>query len=999
MIFVNRSICLSILFAFCKSLIFCQQFEVRDVGIQYNLESTTINHLMKDSRGDTWLAAQELGLIRISGSALNIYGKKQGLIGNDATYLLEDKKGNIWVATSEGISKFDGQHFENFSSNGLQNVYCIITLKDGNLLAATRGAGIFKYNGKIWQPWKSSSQLPSQNVFCLTVSQDNLIYVGMEGNGVGYFKDKKFYPLKLPKGLISNTVFCSYIAKDGKIWFGTSRGQVLYENKENVTLLKMPASIGTDFIGGITGDNEGKVWIATEHGIVITDGISSKIISKEDGLSSNAVNCLANDKNGNIWVGTNGSGINVCNKRFFYRFSLNNGAVTEGVSCVGASNLNSIFVGSIGNGLYQFDSENIHPSNINELKDVNITNIFRSSKGDFWVGTRSSGVFCFSFIKNKFNLKSKINQVNNVDIISPICFSEDENKNVWAACYGSGLLKIDSLGKASLWSTSSIDQKIPSDNVICILNKKDKTTWFSTIDSGLFYLKENKLISYKNGLFKTQQGIWTFAEDNQNRLIVSTREFGLVIISNNKIVIPQNASINKNVKAIYVNNISNEIWTAGETGVFVFQLNSSNQLILKQQFSSQEGLTRFGPQENGFYGKGNDLWLASNAGLLRFDLNLNKQKVALPSVKLNQVLLFNKETDWKKYSNAINQWTNLPTSAEFPYNKNQLLFRFSTLSINQEWQYEYKLEGLEESWSLPTLNKEVLYSALKPGKYTFKVRVWSAKGISGPESSFSFTILTPFWETWWFLVSLMIAVIATISIIINWQIKRLKLEQEKKEIINKKIATAQINALHSQMNPHFIFNALNGIHRFIWDNKPEKASEYLTKFAKVIRLVLEYSRKQWLTLDEDVKMLNDYLELQALSLSQGLNFSITIEDSLDSENVVIPPLLLQPFIENSIIHGLRGKEGIGNISIYITHNEKELICKIEDDGIGRKISKSATGLEKNHKSLSTLITAERLEVVNILYGGNPRFEYFDKKDALGNPTGTLVTLYLPYLTD
>jgi LytS/YehU family sensor histidine kinase len=227
------------------------------------------------------------------------------------------------------------------------------------------------------------------------------------------------------------------------------------------------------------------------------------------------------------------------------------------------------------------------------------------------------------------------------------------------------------------------------------------------------------------------------------------------------------------------------------------------------------------------------------------------------------------------------------------------------------------------------------------------------------------------------------------------KLERLKKEQEIAAYQSRTIEL-EMQALRAQMNPHFIFNCLNSINRFILKNESEAASDYLTKFSKLIRLILQNSQAKTVTLANELEALGLYLEMEMLRFEDQFDYQITCHPQLEAEDLEVPPLLIQPYVENAIWHGLMHKEGKGHISIYLQGTEQMLICSIEDDGIGRKRagelkSKSAT----KKKSLGMQITSHRLQLLRELYGRQPTVVVEDLVDAIGEACGTRVVVEIP----
>jgi len=212
----------------------------------------------------------------------------------------------------------------------------------------------------------------------------------------------------------------------------------------------------------------------------------------------------------------------------------------------------------------------------------------------------------------------------------------------------------------------------------------------------------------------------------------------------------------------------------------------------------------------------------------------------------------------------------------------------------------------------------------------------------------------------------------------------------------KRVSTLELSLLQSQMNPHFIFNALGAIQFYIYNNKSAIADSYLSKFAALMRMFLESSRNKFISLEEELKLINGYVELEQLRFPDRFTYNLDIQLSEELDEYEIPSMLLQPFVENAINHGIFHADTGGNLLVRFTENTTEIICAIDDDGIGRK---AAIELRKNrnqgHKSRSTQITEERLEILQKAENMYIGITYKDYSLETDGRTGTRVTMKIP----
>ncbi len=239
-----------------------------------------------------------------------------------------------------------------------------------------------------------------------------------------------------------------------------------------------------------------------------------------------------------------------------------------------------------------------------------------------------------------------------------------------------------------------------------------------------------------------------------------------------------------------------------------------------------------------------------------------------------------------------------------------------------------------------------------------------------------------------------------VLIIVSWLLfNRYKLRQKhfRMELEKKNIEIEQ-RLLRTQMNPHFIFNSLNSINSFITDNNPDSAQLFLSKFARLMRYILNNSRETMIPVEDEINTLQLYMELEQLRFDNKFDFKININDDIDTEYTFIPPMLIQPFVENAIIHGIGAKEEKGNIFVEIKKYDNIILCSVEDDGIGREkaMQKKKIAGTKKHKSLGMQVTKERLDILDEKYGNNISFTFIDKKTENGKAAGTRVEIRIPY---
>ncbi len=252
-------------------------------------------------------------------------------------------------------------------------------------------------------------------------------------------------------------------------------------------------------------------------------------------------------------------------------------------------------------------------------------------------------------------------------------------------------------------------------------------------------------------------------------------------------------------------------------------------------------------------------------------------------------------------------------------------------------------------------------------------------------------ITPPFWQTWWFRLLMIALFIAGITGWFRVRLNNIRKEEAVKLATQQKIATIEMKALRAQMNPHFIFNSLNSINRYILRNETQGASNYLSNFASLMRMILDNSQHATITLESELDMLEKFVDVEKRRFPNPMNLELRISDAVDTFDTRLPGMLLQPFVENAIWHGLAPRDGQGNITIDINQEDSCLVCIIEDDGVGRHSGHSAG---KTHESKALQITKDRLGLYDIQHGTHSSLEIQDKTNAQGQPAGTKVIIRL-----
>ena len=415
-----------------------------------------------------------------------------------------------------------------------------------------------------------------------------------------------------------------------------------------------------------------------------------------------------------------------------------------------------------------------------------------------------------------------------------------------------------------------------------------------------------------------------------------------------------------------------------------------------QIFDPKKGENRrFLTQAEGLYSNnilrmvksGEALWLLHQKGIQYLSLDSLPSLEPSLSLKLAQVLVNERPLD--------------PSSGDlvFGYQENYFRFVLSAPSLRYAsvLRFRYRLLGLDETWQEQSYQQQqVDYRSLPSGDYVFEAQVLALNKESAV-LRYGFSIAPPFWTRWWFILGLALFFILVGMLIYRRQSQVQLIQERQLRALNQ----AKLKALQAQMNPHFLFNALNSIQDLVLQGDIDNSYDYIVRFSQLVRATLQHSNRDYISLGEEIEQLNRYLAIEKLRF--GADFSYHIEASAELKAVLhweIPPMLIQPFLENALVHGLFHRQGSKylNISWLFNAETKVLHCRIEDNGIGREAARQIMERQHNqqHKSFALEALRTRLE---ILQEEHPKthlgFGFEDLCDAQGRGLGTVVHLRLP----
>lgn len=460
-------------------------------------------------------------------------------------------------------------------------------------------------------------------------------------------------------------------------------------------------------------------------------------------------------------------------------------------------------------------------------------------------------------------------------------------------------------------------------------------------------------------------------------MIVATNNQGLDIVVKGKhhFYDIHSGMPSNSINSVYLDSCY--IWACTSSGLVRLHLGKADTVTKMTYFNSKNILVSDEVQDITIFN--GDAYVATNKG----------------------VSVFNRSVEIPNYNPTVNiqglqvndHDTSLNNGMVLPYYLNTITLSFRALVFSDQGIiYRYTLEGADDAYYTGS-EERLKYTQLKPGSYVFKIWAKTANsGWSTTPATFSFTIAPPYWQTWWFISAVSIVFLSILLVVMLAIIRANKRKQEMK----RKISESELRAIRLHMNPHFIFNSLNSLQSYILSNRSLEASDYLAVFSKMIRLIMQYAQLKEISLKEELDFLAMYVELEQLRFREHFDYKVQVDDDIDAELLFIPPLVIQPFIENAVKHGLSGKTDKGSIELTLKKQNRMLCCQVRDNGIGRKRVQEIRQ-QRIHTYTSTGIkfTQERLKLLSAIEHIGDYVVIDDLYDDQHNACGTLVTIYIP----
>lgn len=944
----------------------------------------------------------------------------------------QDRDGYLWLATDEGIVRFDGIQFTLFDKSNTP----AITVNDfssvaedsaGTLWFGSRGGGLCRWSGGGFTPVTVAGGLPGNIVQSLLLDSRSRLLIGIESFGIGELSGNGFvrHPLE---GISSvRTVYCMAEARDGTVWFGVGG---LGRRLPSSDKFEMFPRQQVGFVKAILEDRTGTCWIGSDVGLYTVEGEQTRPCLEPGAPASMAVTCLLEDRAGNLWIGTEGHGLYRRTGGVFSRLTMKEGLSSDRILSLAEDGDGNLWIGTRGGGLNRLRDRSIRTLSAEDgLAGEYITAVYEDSGGSTWIGIRDHGVDELrgdSLVRHfgwgngsggpavRAIAEGPENTIllgtsDGIYALSP--GSSGGRFTRWTSA-SPGLQPVRALRPVSgglligfygngLWRSSpaGFSGLLPDVYVRAIDTGPDGSVWVGA-KGAAYRIRGATVEKFSPAQGLSHDEVFSLHIDPDSTVWIGTYGGGLNRLKRGVIVpITRKDGLFDDVIYAILDDDRGNFWMSSNRGIFRVRKMDLEQFadgripaVTSVPFGTEDGMKNVecngGSQPSAFRRRDGKLLFPTVAGLVIVDPARVDQRPAQSFPVHIECMLADDDT------------LDLRTGPSLRPGNRKVEFQYSAIDLHspEKLRFRYVLNGFDERWWDAGVRRKAYYTNLPPGEYTFRVNVSDEKGAWQAQSaSVTFSIPPFLWQRWWFRLAAITLSAAALLMLVRRRERQIKREANRAMRIRQELVELESRALRAQMNPHFLFNALNSIQECVITDKTEAACEYLSKFARLLRLILENSEAEFVPVDRELEGLRLYLELESLRFDHGLEYRIEVDPAIDRVHTLMPPMLIQPYVENALWHGLAQKQGDRRVSVTIRRDDASLICTIEDNGIGRSRAAALRSVHNpEHESKGMRVTRERLDLLIPPEGHEAEHvTVSDLSGPGGEATGTRVELHIP----
>jgi ligand-binding sensor domain-containing protein len=943
----------------------------RHYGPEEGFPSGQVYQVISDNSGVLWFASDQ-GLVSYNGYEFRTWSTREGLTDNTVFKLQTDQDGVLWMQTFSGelfslrsnriypyrfnhiIKEYaSGKVPQSFYMDSRGTLYFISSAMQEIKIDADGNASVVSAFGKIkangWialHEVDTGKFVSSGNSVIPLYHQLFLLYTSPEG---------KIDTLEVPHK--ENNRLSAARLRDGTLLICVGFYLYRYDKGKLIECSRMPLLSNFLF-----EHSDNSIWLAAFNGVIhFPDGLRQ--LNEDTYLSDAFVTGFCQDFEGTLWITTLNEGIFSLSSTIAKQISYDKSAFKEPLSLTAGNN--KVFASFWNGYVVEVSNAEILPIRKFNSSDFVSTVYFDSLSGRLYVAKANPGYLkgddFFPLSANKgLALKGRFLPIDDQRLLNPTA---------------TGLYWIGPEG---------IFKKIPFPFRLNDIGYGPDSMLLFAASDGIYHFDQ------ESGIFNVQipeltgKRVQTFGF-HEEVLVVAVRGEGLWLKKKNTWHRLTSAN---GLCSDFINKITfyrNKCWCSSSNGVSRFDLSEvGNPDINIENFNNSNYLPE--NQINDILIWNDTLWLASKNTISFFPASLSPVITVPPVVMLSGIKVNNRQIA-------------LSSQLRMDADENNLSVSFIGLSpsSNGKMYYRYQLISDRDTFESFTTNRQVDFPALSDGKYIFRVYarnvhyVWCVA-----PAGFEFVVDPPFWKRWWVIGLMIVVVVTGVYLILKFRLQKVRREQEWKSDLERQLLVLESKALRAQMNPHFIFNVMNSIQDFILKSDIKSAQKYLTKFARLVRMILDNSLLPEVLLEEELKANRLYVELEQQRFHQKFDFVFEMDDDLEESGIRIPSMLIQPFLENAIKHGISHLEGTGRLRLSVKRKNEDLVVEVEDNGVGRKAAAEWNALhQKGHQSMGSMLTEKRVEILNATLHTGIHLEVIDLLSDDGKPAGTLIRMIFP----
>ncbi len=1004
---------------------------VHDLFLEEELESSSnfVYDILQDKNQQLWIATRS-SLIFSNASEKKIFTNDPEnpyfINAEKITHLFEDHQDNILFFYYDGkigiSSPFQNLHVSqksNFQDLQTQsNFKCVFQDEENHIyivLGKQQYLSVYKMNDNFVFEQIANKKF-DENVASLEVSGtslQNTIFLGIAGKGVMQIQEnaswKQIHKAIKPK---DHPILLEQDGH-GQLW-------LCYKNTDHLeTLSAIQSSFakksypGKQAIAAMKKDEIGNlIFLSGEYpkpskeAYLYTQQNGFQLYAFQDKLERSPYYCYSHDFTKNLFTASI-SGIQLIelkNKfpKAYLDKVLNNewGNIIKGIA---EDNNGDIYFLSESHHFFKLNTKTskidtlpIKEKGSGKVYDFTCgANIEKDKQGNLWFCVCIEDGNCLI----KFNPNNKKFELFRFDEIIR-CLSISDNQDVFIIhenAQKEGAVSVFNQEKAAFTLISNENNRFAQPRFSLIDNNNQ--IWIGTV-KGLVKLhlesKERKIYKKENSNLPNDHIMVIYQKEDGNLLLGSSGggliEFDVKSEKIKKYTEKEGLCNNKVCGIIH--DDENNYWISTFNGVSYFQ----EDLGIFISFNQEDGFSHFEFNRYGFYkSTKNEIYLGSLNGANSFSkndlLNFNASSIS----GISRIGMYYGQQDSMV---NFNYQEDLPRNLVLNSKVSYIEFQFFITDFvkSDKANFLVKLEGYDAEWNNIGPNRKVKYKKLPAGTYTLKYKAFDHNGFIAKNSgAYTFTQKEIYYKQPAFILVFISSLLLLSFLAYQNRINKIKHQEKEKSRTNKLIAELELKALQSQLNPHFIFNSLGAVQYFIQMNDKEEADKYLSKFALLMRLFLESSKSKYISLKDELKLIELYVDLESLRYKDKFEFELIVDPAIELHSTLIPSMMLQPFIENAINHGIFHKVGTANLKLELKLNhQNEILYIIEDDGVGRvKAQEIKAKSTKNYKSRAMQIINERIEVLSNVENCIIDIDIKDLYDDNKISTGTKVEILIP----